>query len=172
MFENVSLTFKMLLITVIVGLAAWSVLDPLHTRNISEAFHTQLSDKLREDAQRNRLHANEYFQAFHLMARLVISQKEFYDFIEKASNEKWSSPPETAGPVVYTDKPPQWMPGLSVLRMLPRFKYSLLLDKDGITREVYMNAPGSIPAAFLKPSSFLLLLSHQQNLMTTINDKP
>jgi two-component sensor histidine kinase len=172
MFKNVSLTFKMLLFTVIVGLATWSVLDPLHTRNISEAFHTELSDKLHEDAHENRLHIDLYLQAFHLMARLITSQKEFYDFIENASNEKWSSPPETAGPVVYTYKPPQWMPGLSVLRMLPRFKYSLLLDKDGIMREAYMNAPGPIPAAFLKPSSFLLQLSHQQNLMTTINDKP
>ena len=78
MFKNVSLTFKMLLFTVIVGLATWSVLDPLHTRNISEAFHTELSDKLREDAHANRLHVDLYLQAFHLMARLITSQKEFY----------------------------------------------------------------------------------------------
>ena len=172
MFENISLTFKMLLFTFIVGLATWSVLDPLHTRKIREAFHTQLSDKLREDAHESRIHADQYIQSFHLMARLIISQKAFYDFIEKAGNEKWSSPMETAGPVVYTDKPPQWMPGFSVLRMLPRFQYSLLLDKDGVMREVYMNAPGSMPATFLEPSSFLMQLSHQQNLMTTINDKP
>jgi two-component sensor histidine kinase len=35
-----------------------------------------------------------------------------------------------------------------------------------------MVAPGPMPAAFLKPSSFLMQLSSQQNLMTTINDKP
>lgn len=172
MFENISLTFKMLLFTAIVGLAAWGVLDPLHTRSIRDTFYTRLSDKLRENAHESRLHVNQYSQSFHLMARLIISQKEFYDFVVNKGNETWSSAPEPAGPVVYADRPPEWMPGLSVLRLLPRFQYALLLDKAGITREAYINAPGTLPSVFVKPSSFLLQLSHQQNLMTTINDKP
>ncbi len=162
----------MLAFTVLVGLATWGIFDPLHTRSISESFYIQLSDKLREDAHESRLNADKYIQSFNLMARLMIAQKEFYDFTEKASNETWHSPGETTGPVFHTAQPPQWMPGFSILRMLPRFQYALLLDKHGDMQEAFINTAGSMPADFLTPSSYLLQLSHHQNLMTTINDKP
>jgi hypothetical protein len=48
MFKHISLTLKMLLITLIVGAATWSFLDLLQPRTIDEAFNTALSERLNE----------------------------------------------------------------------------------------------------------------------------
>ncbi len=172
MFKHIPLTLRMLLITVMVGFATWSVLDPLQTRNISKTFNIQLHDKLQEDAHESRLFMNKYIQSFHQITRLIISQKIFYDYIEEVGNEKWSSVAKNSDPITYVEEPPQWMPRFSILRLFPHFHYSLLIDKQGIIREVYINTSESLPQAFLQPSYFLMQLSHQQNLMTTIDDKP
>jgi hypothetical protein len=91
----------MLLITVMVGFATWSVLDPLQTRNISKTFNIQLHDKLQEDAHESRLFMNKYIQSFHQITRLIISQKIFYDYIEEVGNEKWSSVAKNSDPITY-----------------------------------------------------------------------
>ncbi len=172
MFKHVPLTLRMLLITVMVGVATWGVLDPLQTRNISKTFNIQLNDKLQEDAHESRLLMNKYIQSFHQIARLILSQKIFYDYIEEVGNKKWSSVAKNADPVTYIEEPPQWMPRSSILRLFPHFHYSLLIDNKGFIREVYKNTSESLPQAVLQPSYFLLQLSHQQNLMTTIDNKP
>ncbi|RPI66676.1 MAG: hypothetical protein EHM47_16235, partial [Ignavibacteriales bacterium] len=69
MFKHISLTLKMLLITIIVGVTTWSFLDLLQLSTIDEAFNAALSERLNEGETENRMLFDRYVKSFHQNAK-------------------------------------------------------------------------------------------------------
>ncbi|RJQ54037.1 MAG: PAS domain-containing sensor histidine kinase [Nitrospiraceae bacterium] len=193
MFKRISLTLKMLLITMIVGIFAWSFLDPIQSRTIKNVFHHQLSAKLAEDANKNLMLFDRYVQIFRQNVRLIVLQKQFYDYVREANKKEWALDPDGQGHIksysYYTEFPrassaqnsrdrlkaylyymesPQWLQDISVLRSYPSFSYALLTDGRGRVREIYKNIAEAPPPSLLEPAHLLQQLRHNQSLLTDI----
>ena len=164
-FQRITLTMKMVLLTVIVGISMWAVLDYFQTRTIRGIFLAQLKERLNREAQEDRIRFDNYIKAHHQSVKLIASQKQFVDYIV---NKDWAN---AAGIISYEQTPP-WMPTPSILRSLVQISYALLMDKEGKTREIYKGIPDTLPEPLLNPTDLMRQLSHNQSFMTYINDEP
>ena len=169
MFKHISLTLKMLLITIIVGVTTWSFLDLLQLSTIDEAFNAALSERLNEGETENRILFDRYVKSFHQNAKFIISQKQFFNYIKKISYEKWSLFLSAQDQIKYYEELPQWLPGSSILSSITHFRYAFLLDDRGSVREVFKRFAELPPKLLLKPGYLLQKLNTQKTLLTSIN---
>ena len=163
--QRITLTMKMVLLTVIVGISTWAVLDYFQTRTIKGIFMAQLKERLNREAQEDRIRFDNYIKTHHQSVKLIASQKQFIDYI---INKPWIN---TARIISYEQTPP-WMPRQSVLRSLVQISYALLMDSEGKTREIYKGIPDPLPETLHHPTDLMRRLSHNQAFMTYINGAP
>lgn len=163
--HRIPLTMKMVLLTFVVGISAWAVLDYFQTRTVKSIFLTQLKERLNLESQEDRIRFDNYIKAHHQSIKLIASQKKVIDYI---GIQDWTNTSE----VRFHRRPPQWMPKTSVLRSLVQIRHALLLDGEGRTREVYQGTPEPLPKALLHPTDILRQLTHHQSFMTSIDGKP
>lgn len=166
--KRVSLTIKMILVTVMVGVFVWVVVDQIQTHNLKSIFRAQFAERLSDQAMEDRLNFDRYVKVHHQSVRLFVAQKNFSDYIEKKKKD-WST--EAPIQIKYYRRLPQWFPGLSVLRIFAKPRYALLLDSRGRVREVYhgRSRKGRLPPSLLQPTSLLLAKSRGQSFLTEIN---
>lgn len=161
-----SLTKKLVLLTIVVGGLTWAALNVFQTRLLERIFLSQLMDRLNSEAEEGRIRFDNYVTAHLNSARLIASQKNFVDYVSKAD---WHTPSKA----VIHDAPPPWIPRPSVLRSLADLRYVILLDAGGIVREIYVGASEEAPSSgLLRPSALLIKLSDNQNYMTDIDGRP
>lgn len=170
MLRQVSLTSKMLLLTLLIGAVAWAVLDHIQTRSISKLFHDQLNEELSQQAQADRLVFDDFVKTHAQSVKLLASQKRFNDYLDKVKASGWAS--DGAGPFIYTRRPPPWFPRFSVARAFMQARYALLLGPDGVVREAYQTGSKPPPGELLRPSALLRELSHSQSYMTNVGGAP
>jgi len=164
--QHVPLTVKMVLLTIVIGVSVWSVLDRIQTRTLRTIFQSQLTAKLTEHSVEDRLSFDRYVNMFQESIQLLAAQKGFIDYIE---GTEWAKDDDNH--IQYLQRP-VWFPKRAVLRTFIQPRFVLLLDADGVTREVYQGGHDAPPLSLLKPSQLLLLKSHQQSFMTTLDDVP
>ncbi len=172
MMKSFPLTTKMLLITILTGILAWAFLDYFQTVEIKKIFQGKLSETLSKEAIENRKHFNNHLESHYNASKIIVSMNSFTTHVDKLLKKEWSSNLKSPDSINYYTELPPWLPKSSVLRSLASFRYALLLDSSGTTREVYQTHHKGLQASLLQPTELLLLLSHQRNFMTTIDDIP
>jgi PAS domain S-box-containing protein len=165
--ERIPLTLKMVMITVIVGISIWAFLDYVHSSKLKRIFQIQLLEKLSEQSMEDRLYIDRYIRAHQVIAEFFVTQSKFKDHISK---QEWTAEEEVR--IKYYQGTPLWFPQPSLLRILARPRYTLLLDPAGRVREVYHRRNDSPPAILLKPTQIMLLKSHKQSLITKLEKTP
>jgi len=170
MFSRLSLTYKMLGLTVMVGILVWFSLDVMLSGDIERVFRDQLNSNLERQAREDRFDFDEYFKKYYLTAKLLSSQKRIIDYVSDASEGAWKSKPEA--PLYYYNIPPPWYPKLSVTRALAQAKVAILTDREGRVREVYNAGMDEIPNELINPAALMRQLSHSQSFMTNIGGAP
>ncbi len=161
------LTIKMVLLVVIVGLSVWGLMDRFVSRAVDTMFEKQLSEVLKQQSQENRLHFDHHLQAHHVVAKLVVAQKSFTDYL---AEKNWFKDKDV--PVKYYSRNPGWFLSSSVMRSLAIPRYAILFDADNRAREVYRRHKDPIPTSLLTPSELLIQRSRNQVHLTKINDFP
>ena len=156
----------MIILTVGVGIIAGGILDYFQTKRIRAVFYAELLERLNRQSQEDRLHFDLYISTHNKASKLIISQKQFIDYVK--SKDFSTSSPQTR----HFHEIPSWLPQASVLRSLIQIRYALLLDAKGRVREVYQNWPDAPPKSLLKPTNLLIKLSHNENYMTEIDGMP
>lgn len=169
--RKVPLTLKMAMITLLVGILTWGLMDPVHRRAMRNAFGEQLNERLEEEAHENRMLFDGYVERFMQSAKILISQRELQDYVNAHTGE-WKSVPASRDRIIYHSEPPSWLPKASTIRTLPDMHYVFLLDKGQSIREAFMKHPELPPGELLSPAALLLQLSHQQAFMTQLDAKP
>ena len=167
LLRNCSLTLKMLLLTALVGVVVWALSDTIQTSILSEVFREKLTDRLSQQAEKQRIMFDRYVKGHHTAVKLFVSTSSLRDHVEGPG---WNSGAEEN--IKYYNKPPSWLPRLSVIRNFVQPRYLLLLDTDGRVHEVYQASKEALPDKLLHPDSLLLRLSHDQGYLTTINGAP
>jgi PAS domain S-box-containing protein len=197
MFKRIPLTLKMLVVTVFVGVLTWSFLDPIQSSTTESVFRQQLSTTLEEDADENLTLFERYVQIFRQNVRLIVYQKQFYDYVQEERNGEWTSLrddqkriksypyymefPQSSSvrsvqdqfkAYLYYTESPRWLPDIASLRSFPHFHYALLLDGEGNLKEIYKNLAESPPASLLEPSHLLEQIHGKQSLLTSVDGIP
>ncbi len=167
--KRISLTLKMVAITVFVGLFMWASFDLMQTRKLKSIFLERLNDRLSMRAMEDRLNFDRYVKAHLHSIKLFISQRNFSEYIK---NRSWFEDDEIY--IKNYKRPPEWFPKSSVLRTFVEPRFALLLDARGKLREVYYHARLSeqLPQSLQEPSQQLLLKSYRQNFMTNLEKEP
>ena len=164
--RRIPLTYKMLILTVTVGLLSWGILDYVQSRQLKAIFDAQLTEQLNIRAQEARVRFDNYVEAHHAAVRLAVSQKRFSDYLTEKDIKA------SAKIKYYRDFVPQWMPDPSAMRNLVQISYALLMDGKGNVREVYQSLPKPPPLSLLHPDNLLRQLSFNQSLMTNVDGVP
>lgn len=165
--QRLPLTTKMILLTFLVGVAVWGVLDFFQTQKLTKILFAQQTERLEKQAQESRIRFDNFVTGYSQAAKLIVSQKSFHDYAEQ---KQWFA--LKAQPVLKYNEIPPWLPDASVLRKFVRIHYALLLDEKGNVRELYHSIPSQPPPALLQPDQLLLQLSAGQSIMTTIDGLP
>jgi hypothetical protein len=135
--RRIPLTYKMLILTVVVGLIFGGILDYIQSRQLRAIFVAQLTRQLNIQAQEARVRFDNYVEAHHEAVELSVSQKRFSDYFSGRNIGAG------AGIKYYREVPPWLHP--SALRSLVQISYALLMDGDGNVREVYQSIPEPPP---------------------------
>ncbi len=163
--KRTPLAIKMVLVTVFVGVLVWVVLDYVQSRKLRDIFHAQLSERLSQQAMKDRLNFDKHVKAHLQLVKLFVSQKKFSDYVEVIEWDKGAE-------FKFYRRPPIWFPKLSVLRAFAQPRYAILADSEGVVREIYSGGHGDVPGALLKPSNLLFARSNGQNFITEIDGLP
>ncbi|RJQ45024.1 MAG: PAS domain S-box protein [Nitrospiraceae bacterium] len=172
MFKNISLTLKMLLVTIVVGLATWSILDPIQSNTIERAFQQQISEKIREDADESLMLFDRYVQIFRQNVRLIVLQKQLSDYVQSVKDVSWATDRDGSSLIKFHThyiESPEWMPEASVLRSFSHFHYAILTDDKGIVHEVYKNYSETPPSALLRPEFLFKQVQNRQSILLKVD---
>ena len=168
--KRVPLPLKMTLMTIVLGLVVWAVLDHIQTNKLKNIFQAQLAERLSKQAMEDRLSFDRYVKVHHQLVRLFVTQNNFSNYIENKDKE-WST--EDVIQIRSYMRIPLWFPNLSVLRTFAKPRYALLLDSQGKVREVYESRrQQTTPQSLLQTPPLLLAKSHGQSFLTGIDATP
>ncbi len=158
-YGKMSLTTKMVAVTVLVGIMTWAVLDTVQSRRIESIIQQQTVDKLSHQAMSNRLHFDHAVKIHHQASKLFVSRSNFRDYILQ---QDWKQ----KGDNIKTHRRlPEWLPGNSVLRTYIQPGYAILLDGKGRTREIFISRLEALPEAVLHPDALTLDRTTGQSLI-------
>jgi PAS domain S-box-containing protein len=155
----------MLLLTLIVGVVVWTVLDYMQTRKLRTLFDANIYSTLQQRAHDDRIRFDQHIAKYNRAARLIVQQKNFSDYVISNLSKPFTK-------IKYYSEIPQWLPDASVMRYFINIPYALLIDSKGRVRELYVNSPKPIPQELLAPSDLLRDLSHNESFMTKIGGDP
>ena len=166
-YYRIPLTFKLVAISIVTGIALWIILDYIQSRRIKDIFLAQLTERLGQQAMEDRLRFDRYIKVYQHLARLFIIQKNFSDYVE---SRKWRE--GNTAEATYYEHPPPWFPGRSMLYTLASPRYALLIDSRGNVREVYQGWKEPLPRALLYPAGLLIEKSREQSYLITFDSVP
>lgn len=160
-----SLMFKMLILAGIVGLVIWAVTDSFQNYTLKRIFNKQLSERFNWQAEKQRVMFDRYVKGHHQAVKLFVASN---DLIKHISSSAWLNNSKLK---IY-QQPPPWLSKLSVIRNFIQPRYILLIDENGLSRELYNATSEPAPIELIKPSSTILNLSHGQGFLTRLSEKP
>ncbi|MCG6550857.1 MAG: HAMP domain-containing histidine kinase [Candidatus Magnetominusculus sp. LBB02] len=161
--NRVSLTSKMLIITVFVGAAVWAASDFILSDNIRLIVNKQLDKTLSRQAKEDYEAFEDYMDHYSQLAKLSVKGSNFQRYINNLR--------EYPAEVKYYDDAPDWFLENSLLRMFSYVQYALIFDFRYDVKEVYQ-APGEpAPKGLLKMMPLQIDSSTMQNIIMTIENK-
>lgn len=165
MLRYFSLTTKMLVLTVTVGIVIWVVSDYFLTNSLEGIFNAKLAERFSREAEDQRIRFDRYIKGHHQAVKLFTNTQQLKEYIKKA---RWKQNQK----IVIQNTPVRWLPRLSIIRNFIQPRCILLLDVSGKVREVYHTQKVRPVEEILHPSQTLLNLSRNQGFLTRINGAP
>lgn len=156
-------------LTLAVGGAAWVATDQISSKALRHIFEERQKEQILVDAAENRVNFDLHARKFISTAKLLASMRAAEEYARKASADEWARPDVAIR--MYDDLPP-WMPKNSLLRTMAPFKYALLLDESGATKEIYRSVSALPGPELTNPSQMLFRLSLDQCCMTYLDGEP
>jgi class 3 adenylate cyclase len=166
-FRRLSLTVQMVIGIVLGSFVVWVVLNHIQTIELRKIFQQQLAKRLGQEALEDRLNLDRYIAAHNELVRVLAEQTQLNDYIAR---QNWSAQDEVR--IKYWPRNPPWLPRLSALGTFTRPRHTLLLDGEKRVREVYRSSEDNLPDSLLAPDAYLLVKSHDQSFITTLDGIP
>ncbi|MBF0519221.1 MAG: hypothetical protein HQK92_05805 [Nitrospirae bacterium] len=160
---RVSLTVKVAVVTIVIGITLSAVLDYFHRRALKETFNAQLLNMLETQAKEDRRQFDTLFFGYHRSVKALANQFSLIKYIEKAS---WNDDAQTK---LYKQEIPPWLPKVSVLKYYPEIEYALLFDSHKKIREVYSEFSDPFPASLNSLSDFIIETAIENSFITHLD---
>jgi len=164
LLQRISLSLKMAILSLVIGLILWGILDYIQTQRIKNMFYTQLIETLNKQTELDRHHFDRYLRAFYQTAQLIGSSRTLHDYVEQ---QEWSSEGDVK--VVYHSQSPAWLQAPERLGAIVNFRYIILLDSASRIREVYHGQAPPPPKALFNLDIFSILYSKWQSVLTPVD---
>ena len=164
--KNTSLSIKMALITVLAGTVIWLVLNSIQTAQFTHFFKNQLQERFSKNAEDDRYRFDHAVKSVYRSVRLLSEYEPLKHYTDTIIDK-----PVPSSPVEY-NRPPEWLPAISILRDMVPFHYALMIDSKQNVREIFKSTRAEIPRKLLRPTPHLLELSSQQTYLTLIDNVP
>lgn len=168
-FSKLPLTVKMLLLTLLIGLGSWIILDSVQNDVIRQLFFNQLKKELQTRAQENFFFFDHHLRTHQQSVKIIVSQQRFQTYISSAA---WLNPQQDELKIKHHYRLPRWLPPAGVMQVFFIARFALLIDDQGRVREVYHHFPEDLPPSLLTAQSLLQKLSHNQTYMTLVDELP
>lgn len=165
--RKLSLTVKTLLLTFLIGLSSWIILDSVQNRVVKQLFFAELEKELQTHAQENRFFFDHHLRTHQQSAKLIISQQRFYSYV---FDSDWLN--HESGKIKHHYRLPLWLPPAGVMQAFFTARFALLIDGNGQVREVYHHFPEEPTPSLLASHSLLQNLGHNQTYITMIDNLP
>ena len=166
MSKNISLSIKMILITVLVGTLIWLILNNIQTNQFATLFHTQLHERFVKNAEDDRYRFDHTVKSLYRSVRLLSQHEPLKHYVDDLPHQF------SVSELLTHRRPPTWLPAISILRDMVPFHFAMLLDHRMNTREIFKSVNAAIPDRLLHPTRHLLELGQQQTYLTQIDGKP
>ncbi|WP_157174359.1 ATP-binding protein [Thiocystis violascens] len=162
-----------ILIGLAAGIAIWSTLDQIQSRQVDKIFDQELRVQLDLRARESLIRFDRHLSSYSAMTRLLANHRRLSEYLEPLF---WSED-ETVSPVVYKEFRPHWLPDFFEPDVLSPPSHVLLTDSQGRVREIFqageVPAPGGIAtrvnARFLDPSTTRSVIERIGNQLYLIN---
>ncbi|TAN45478.1 MAG: PAS domain S-box protein [Nitrospirae bacterium] len=161
--ESIPLTYKMAVISVMVGMAVWWVFDYLHSSRQKRMFEAFMTERLLLQDRQARTRFDNHVAEYHEALKIAVSHKSFLAYLTTPAFAKPPSPR-----TLEHNKLPVWLPAASPIRNLAPITYAVLTNSSGTAREIYNNSQGPVPQALLS----LHETNASQRLIANIDNKP
>ena len=123
------------------GIAVWTVLDQIQTRQVDKIFGQELQVQLDLRARESLIRFDRYLSSYAATTRLLANYRKLSEYLEPLF---WSDD-EAIEPVVYKDFRPQWLPDFFERDALTPPSHVLLTDAYGRVREVFQAGSQAVP---------------------------
>lgn len=164
---SLTITIKMLALTILIGLGSWITLDQLQNSTVKQLFFAELEKELQLHAQENRFLFDHYLRIHQQSAKLIISQQRFHSYV---FDSDWIRREENQ--IKHHYRLPPWLPPAGVMQAFFTARFALLIDSEGQVREVYHHFPEEPAPSLLTTKNLLQKLSHNQTYITIIDNLP
>ena len=167
-----TLTFRILLVTFVLAVAVWYAMDRVQTQALTKIYETAFTERLNDQAQRDRMRFNDavrqQFQTAHLIAGLAKTQNTIAALI--SSTKSWNDP--DAKIEFPRDNTSFWLPDRALMRNQHIPDYLMLLDPHGRVRKLFSPFRTPLPDVYTAPNRLLIEKSLRQTLMTEHKEMP
>ncbi len=132
-------------IAIVVGLAAgvaiWSILDQVQSRQVDKIFDQELQVQLDLRARESLIRFDRYLASYGATTRLLANHRKLSEYLEPLF---WSDD-EDIRPIVYRDFRPLWLPDFFERDALTSPSHVMLTDPRGRVREIYQAGEAPVP---------------------------
>ncbi len=159
------LTLKVLAVTVAAGALVGLLLDRVLDATLERLYENELLTELDNQSRTERLRFDHEIKEFRHTTRVAAAYSGLHRFL--------TARPSGGGEVSHVvDRRPPWFPGRSMTSGAVHPRVAVVLDELGRVVATYRTQLPALPAPLARPTLRLLLLSHGQSLLTTIDDQP
>ncbi|MBK5963583.1 PAS domain-containing sensor histidine kinase [Thiocystis minor] len=130
-----------ILIGLVAGIAVWSILDQIQSRQVDKIFAQELRIQLDLRARESLIRFDRHLSSYSAMTRLLANHRRLSEYLEPLF---WSEN-ETLAPVVYKEFRPHWLPDVFEPAVLSPPSHVLLTDSRGRVREVFQAGEDPLP---------------------------
>jgi signal transduction histidine kinase len=164
MFRNIPMTWRVLLVSLVLGGALTFFWGRIYVKDVHETLQEQFFEQMSVRAYEGRIRLDNHVKLHHYSAELFVTQKKFLDYIEQNS-------PVKGGIVRRYERSPPWFPDRSIQRSFIKSRYFMLIDADGKIRETFSrggrDVSSGLKARIVTQSS---MLSAEESWIVNLQD--
>ncbi len=168
LLRRVPMPWIAILIGLAAGLAVWSILDQIQSRQVGKIFDQELRIQLDLRARESLIRFERHLSSYGAMTRLLANHRRLSEYLEPMF---WSEN-GAVKPVVYKEFRPNWLPELFEPDALSPPSHVLLTDSRGVVREIFQAGEDPAPEEIAtRVDSRFLHQSEVRSVIERIGDR-
>jgi len=130
-----------ILVGLVAGMLVWGVLEQIQSEQVGRIFGQELESRLALRARESLMRFQQYLGQYAAMTRLIAKHRLLADYLESG---RWNRG-EGVSLVRHEERRPSWLPDFLERDGLLPPSQVLLVDREGVPREIYDSGAASLP---------------------------